>query len=304
MASRLFTTRVLLIMGGLSAAYLLVSFWLLGFRPEQLWLVIVCNLLFFASGATRSFVSAFSIFIIYWIIFDYMKAIPNYRFHPVQIESIYLLEKKWFGITGPGGLVLTPNEYWQMHQQSWIDFMAGLFYLCWIPVPLSFAAYLYFTRRRQYYFFAFTFLLVNLIGFIIYYSCPAAPPWYVSTHGFVFDPHTAGSTAGLARFDALVHVPVFRSIYTQSSNIFAAMPSLHSAYPVIVFYYGVTNKLRVMSFVFAGVMGGIWFSAVYTGHHYVLDVLAGICCAVVGIALFRMVGNRLLPEHRFTPANN
>ena len=109
------------------------------------------------------------------------------------------------------------------------------------------------------------FLLVNLIGFIIYYSCPAAPPWYVSTHGFVFDPHTAGSTAGLARFDALVHVPVFRSIYTQSSNIFAAMPSLHSAYPVIVFYYGVTNKLRVMSFVFAGVMGGIWFSAVYTG---------------------------------------
>jgi membrane-associated phospholipid phosphatase len=33
-------------------------------------------------------------------------------------------------------------------------------------------------------------------------------------------------------------------------------------------------------------MVGIWFSAIYTSHHYVLDVLAGITCAIVGIALF------------------
>ena len=77
------------------------------------------------------------------------------------------------------------------------------------------------------------------------------------------------------------------------------MPSLHSSYPVIVFYYALKNKLRYMKFVFALVMCGIWFSAVYTNHHYILDVLAGIGCAVLGIWLFSLVGNRLLPEKRF-----
>ena len=28
---------------------------------------------------------------------------------------------------------------------------------------------------------------------------------------------------------------------------------------------------------------GIWFTAVYTGHHYVIDVLLGIAVAIVGI---------------------
>src|ERR1700712_1661177 len=80
MPPRLFTVRLILIMAAISAAYMLVSFLLIGFRPEQLFLVILCNVLFFASLATRSFVVAFSVFIVYWIIFDYMKAFPNYRF--------------------------------------------------------------------------------------------------------------------------------------------------------------------------------------------------------------------------------
>ena len=44
-----------------------------------------------------------------------------------------------------------------------------------------------------------------------------------------------------------------------------------------------------MSILFATVMTGIWFAAVYTSHHYVLDVLAGIACAIIGIILFQRV---------------
>ena len=41
------------------------------------------------------------------------------------------------------------------------------------------------------------------------------------------------------------------------------------------------------NFLFALIMLGIWFTAVYSGHHYVLDVLAGIGCAIIGINLFQ-----------------
>jgi membrane-associated phospholipid phosphatase len=33
-------------------------------------------------------------------------------------------------------------------------------------------------------------------------------------------------------------------------------------------------------------MIGIWFTAVYASHHYILDVMAGIICATIGINLF------------------
>ena len=296
MPPRLFTTRLILMMAAISAAYMLVSYFLIGYRPEQLFLVVLCNILFFASLATRSFVVSFSVFIVYWIIFDYMKAFPNYKYNSVHIESIYNAEKNIFGIRTAGGNTITPNEYWQLHQHTVLDFLSGVFYLCWIPVPLMFAIYLYFKKRRQFFYFAFTFLLVNLLGFVVYYSYPAAAPWYVTKYGFVFNANTPGNTAGLARFDAMVHANIFQSLYTKGSNVFAAMPSLHSAYPVIVFYHALKNKVGYMSIVFATVMCGIWFSAVYTNHHYVLDVVAGIICAVLGISLFNIIRKRFFPE--------
>jgi membrane-associated phospholipid phosphatase len=131
-----------------------------------------------------------------------------------------------------------------------------------------------------------------MLGFIVYYTYPAAPPWYVQYHGLTFHTLTAGNTAGLAKFDAYFNVGIFKSIYAKGSNVFAAMPSLHSSYPVIVLYYGIKNKLGLINIFFAIVMFGIWFSAVYLSHHYVLDVLAGIVTAAIGITLFNLLLNR------------
>jgi hypothetical protein len=152
---------------------------------------------------------------------------------------------------------------------------------------MAFAVFLFFRNREQFVFFALSFLLVNLLGFVVYYLYPAAPPWYVQQYGFHFLPKTPGNTAGLARFDAFFGLTVFRSLYAKGSNVFAAMPSLHSAYPLIVFYYAWRNRLGLATAGFGVLTAGIWFAAVYTSHHYVLDVLAGIACAGCGIGLFR-----------------
>jgi len=67
------------------------------------------------------------------------------------------------------------------------------------------------------------------------------------------------------------------------------MPSLHAAYPLTVFYYGIKYRLGRINILFAAIMAGIWFAAVYSGHHYVLDVLAGIGCGLMGIGLFNLL---------------
>jgi len=220
-----------------------------------------------------------------------MKAFPNYLYHGVSTSELYNLEKHFFGVQFRGN-TLTPNEYLKVHTTALVDVISGFFYLMWIPVPLFFAGFLFFKNKVQFLYFSFTFVAVNFIGFVIYYLYPAAPPWYIQLHGFVFLPHTPGNTGGLARFDHFFNIPVFQSIYSKSSNVFAAMPSLHSSYPVIVLYYGIKNRLGFINIFFAIVMFGIWFTAIYTSHHYVLDVIAGICCACLGIYLFKYISIR------------
>lgn len=285
------TVQSVIVVFAITCAYLLLSWWLVGFKSDQLVLAAIFNGCYFISSVTRKFILGFSIFIVYWIIFDYMKAFPNYNYNPVHIADLYNLEKHLFGIHFNGQL-LTPNEYWRVNGNTFVDVCAGIFYLCWIPVPLAFAAYLFFKNRRLFLYFSLTFVLVNFIGFIIYYLYPAAPPWYVEYNGFVFHANTHGNTAGLAKFDAYFHAGIFKSIYAKGSNVFAAMPSLHSSYPVVVLYYGIKNRLGAFNLFFVVVMLGIWFTAVYASHHYVLDVIAGITCATCAIIIFNLLVTR------------
>ncbi|MFC4197863.1 phosphatase PAP2 family protein [Pedobacter jamesrossensis] len=279
--------RTIVLTAIISLTYLLLSSVLVGFKTDQLILLLIFNSLFYISSETRKFILGFSIFIVYWILFDYMKAFPNYLFNHVHLEDLYQLEKKLFGIH-LNGLLLTPNEYWKLNTSHFLDVITGFFYLMWVPVPLAFATYLFFKNRTQFVYFSLTFVWVNLLGFVIYYAFPAAPPWYVQEHGFKFIPGTIGNTAGLSRFDHYFNIHLFQGIYTKGSNVFAAMPSLHSAYPIIVFYYGIKNKLGLVNLFFVVVMLGIWFAAVYNSHHYILDVLAGIMCSIVAIVTLNL----------------
>lgn len=268
-----------------SLLYLLLSSLLIGYKQDQLTLVLLFNVCYYLSFISRKFILGFTIFIIFWIIFDFMKAFPNYNYQEVHIKSLYEAEKNWFVINDAGKMI-TPNEYWAIHHTNFLDILTGFFYLSWVPVPLGFAAFLFFKNRKWFLEFSLTFLFVNILGFIIYYIYPAAPPWYVQQYGFDFIAGTPGNTAGLHRFDAYFDVTIFKSLYEKSSNVFAAMPSLHSAYPLIVLYFGWRFHFKWVNLLFATIMLGIWFAAVYTSHHYVLDVLAGITCAVIGIIIF------------------
>jgi hypothetical protein len=296
--SNLFTTRSLIRVALLAVGYLLLSAILIGYKTEQVYLVILFVTAYFSSTISRKVITGFSVFIVFWIIFDYMKAFPNYLYQAVHIESLYRAEKNIFGIHLDGNII-TPNEYWLSNHNPFLDVLTGIFYLCWVPVPLAFAAYLFFKNRMAFLHFSLSFLLVNLIGFVIYYVYPAAPPWYVQQHGFDFLPFTPGNTGGLQRFDDFFNVHIFQGLYSKSSNVFAAMPSLHASYPLIVLYYGIKNKLGKINFLFALIMIGIWFAAVYNSHHYVLDVLAGITTGITGIGLFRLLTRKSKPVQRF-----
>lgn len=276
----------------LSFTYLLLSYLFVGFKTDQLVLLLILNLLYFASSQTRKIFIVCMPYVIFWILFDYMKAFPNYDFNQVSIEELYNAEKNLFGFFSNGHLV-TPNQYFIDNTHKILDILSGIFYLSWVPVPILLTIYFLYTKREQAVHLSVAFLLVNLVGFVFYYIYPAAPPWYVAKYGFEFIKNTPGSAAGLIRFDNAFGIRIFQSMYEKSSNVFAAMPSLHSAYPLIALYFAVKNRIIGLSIIIAITAFGIWFCAVYTSHHYILDVLGGILCAIVGIALYEILYQKL-----------
>ncbi|MFT4062893.1 MAG: phosphatase PAP2 family protein [Edaphocola sp.] len=279
----------ILLAGVICIAYVLLSYILIGFRPEQIFISGLFFLLYTASKKTRNYLLAMLPFIVFWVIFDYMKALPNYKFNRVHIGDLYQLDKHLFGIYHNGNR-LTLNEFWSLHRSTLLDVLTGIFYLCWMPVPIAFASYLFFRDRRGALEFCLTFLLTNFVGFIGYYGYPAAPPWYVLYHGLAFNPATPGNVAGLAGFDNFLGLHVFHGLYAKSSNVFAAMPSLHAAYALVSVYYAFKKNVpTAWKVALVAVCAGTWFAAIYTYHHYVTDVLAGICCAICGVLLFQNV---------------
>ena len=282
------------------ALFLVLTALFVGLRFEHVAMAVIYLLLFFAGLPTRKFAVALLPFVVFGISYDWMRVIPNYEINSIDVSGLYNAEKNLFGIVADGSLQ-TLCEYFSAHHWAVADFFAGIFYLCWVPVPIVFGIWLYVTKARNVYLrFAMVFLLVNLIGFIGYYIHPAAPPWYAMEYGFEPVLNTPGNVAGLGRFDSLMGLHIFESIYGRNSNVFAAVPSLHAAYMVVTLAYAIVRRCKwYVVALFAVIMVGIWCTAIYSGHHYVIDVLLGIVCAILGIFVFEGVLMRLKPFRRF-----
>ena len=293
-------TREIIILVVCLGLWLAITATFVGFRPEHPLLAILVTALFCLHPQTKKLVIALMPFVVFAVSYDWMNICPNYKVNPIDVQGLYEAEKSLFGITTTSG-VLTPNEYFNIHNCSFMDFWAGVFYLCWVPVPILFGLSLYFTKQRAVYLrFALVFLFVNLIGFCGYYIHPAAPPWYVMKYGFEPILNTPGDVAGLGRFDAMTGLGIFDFLYSRNSNVFAAVPSLHSAYMVIAFYYSLKAQYpNWLRFIFGVIMFGIWFTAIYSAHHYVIDAILGAGCAVLGIFLFEKVLLKWSPFNRF-----
>lgn len=283
-----------------SMAFLLIQWAVVGLLPAQVFMVLLFNVLFLAHPVSRRLAVALLPFVAFEICYDWMRLYPNYKVNPIDIYGLYATELSLFGVVSEG-VTMIPGEYFMQHHSPLADLLAGFFYLCWVPGPMALGLWLLYKGEARWYLrFALCFLFVNFLGFAGYYLHPAAPPWYALQFGFEPDFSTPGNVAGLGRFDELIGVPVFQSIYVNNSNIFAAIPSLHAAYMLVATVYAVLSRRSwPLVAVCAFITVGIWFTAVYSCHHYIVDVVLGIFTALIGIYFFESLLMRWPAFRRF-----
>jgi membrane-associated phospholipid phosphatase len=226
------------------------------------------------------------------ILYDSMRYYADYIRGPIHVTEPYEFDKRFFGIRTEQG-VLTPNEYWQIHQKHWLDLVTGFFYLIFISLFVAIAAYFrfYLARkgtarmpalelRRKSARTMWAFFWVNMLGYSTYYWYAASPPWYVEKYGFgPARTDVPASTAGCERFDAMLGTNFFSDFYGKAADVHGAIPSLHIAYPLVALYFAIQfGALRLFCLGFFLIM---CFSAVYLNHHYILDIIWGSVYAVL-----------------------
>lgn len=263
--------------------YILAIYALGGIQARHVLVGLLISFLAAYNEKTDHFLSYFLPFLLTGIVYDSMRYYYWWGIEGnVHVSEPYLAEKALFGIN-VGDKVLTPNEYFQQTNFKILDFFCGFAYLTFVFEYLGTGFALYFSRRLELLkVFGWCFFLVNVLGFATYYIYPAAPPWYVEHYGLgPAQMHIPSMPAGAARFDALFGTHFFNGMYSQSVDIYGAIPSLHVAYPLLVAWVAlVVKRLRIAAICFYVLM---CFSAVYLNHHYIIDIILGTIFALVSL---------------------
>lgn len=223
------------------------------------------------------------------ILYDTMRVVKNVGLTKdnVHVCDVRAIDQRFFGLNMNGARA-TWHDYLQQHSTPFLDVYCAIPYGIFIGVVIAYSVYLF---RKDYpglLRFTWSFLVLNVAGFITYHLYPAAPPWYFHHYGCAVDLATHASEGpNLARVDTWLGMPYFAGVYGRSSDVFGAVPSLHVAYPLLMLIEGFRRHRWLGRVLLVWFYLSMCFAAVYLDHHWVFDIVLGSLYTVVVSWLMR-----------------
>lgn len=211
------------------------------------------------------------------VAYDQSRGIADALDIPVHESDILGAERWLFGGVEP--TVWLQRALYRPGRVSWYDALATLVYVShFLATPLL-AALLWLRDRARWLWFIRRVVGLSVAGLVTYCLFPEAPPWMAARDG---------SSQPVARLSAQgwiwLHAGNLRALLVEAqsagSNPVAAMPSLHSAFATLIaitVIAGAASRWRYVAALYPVAMG---LTLVYTGEHYVLDIVAGVAYAI------------------------
>ncbi len=154
--------------------------------------------------------------------------------------------------------------------QNVIAFMATVVYFMHFVFPLAVGMVLWLVDRTQFLRFTTALMGMAFVAFVIFLLVPTAPPWYAEDHGVI-----SGVEKLISHNLPSAVSPYYNSL---NPNEVAAFPSLHAAFPFLGFLALRRVYPRGAWVAFAWCVT-VWFSVVFLGEHWVVDVIGGVALA-------------------------
>ncbi|MBC7792781.1 MAG: inositol phosphorylceramide synthase [Clostridia bacterium] len=270
------------LVGPLPFVVVLAAFSMHRLGAEQIGLPALMILLYFLPQTKRAYPYLFP-FVFFWCSYDTLRVLtPVFqKLNTPFVASPYHIEHALFSIPY-GGHWITLNEFFQTHTSLIVDLAAAFAYAFYFYEAFILAFYLLAKNRPLLRRFGIAFILLNYITFITWYTVPVAPPWYVELYGLgPADLKAPPSAARLLEVDDWLGFPYFHDLYAKAANVFGALPSLHSAWPLLVWLYARKHVRPVYAWTIFAYWLLVAFSAVYLRHHYVIDIVLGCSYALL-----------------------
>lgn len=240
--------------------------------PEVLFLCLFVYASYVGSG--NRFVKTFSPFIISFLSYEALNRLIDVVPRGIHIQEPLIIDSWMFRAV--------PTIVLQQFRTPILDFMGAAFYSMHFIAPTIFAFLLWRYKPEHYQRYTFAFVICTYSALLTFLVYPVAPPWY-----------GLKATRILFQIDHILGVPMFKTLYDYVGvNPFAAFPSLHSAFPWLIAVFAL-KAWRKKALPVLVLPVGIWFSAVYLGEHYVIDVMGGIAYATLAF-LFAYNKERVL----------
>jgi len=258
--------------------------------PDRYVLVLLAPAL--AIGRGRRFLLDFVPFVALIVLYEESRGIAH-SLHPSPFYRPQLDAEKLLFFGHVPTIVLqdwlwTGSLHWY---DQFLSFMTRVHFI--VPPTLAFCLWL--KRRALYYRFAATLLILSFAGAFTFWLYPAAPPWAASFKGLIAPvANPAGAQAATSPLPT-DSGPLYHLV---SDNPYAAIPSLHEGYAMLVFLTVVmlawNTRWRWPVFGFALLYPIIQsIAVVYTANHYVVDLIIGGLYAAAAVFGVRRLWRRL-----------
>ncbi len=252
---------------------LAVFFNILGFLSKLIILIILIGTSLIL-GSARKFLSDWFLFLSVVYLSDTLRGLIYYLINryelPVYCEYVFKLEKSIFGtipsvmlqstLLKDGDFTWLEKICTSLHGTHFIAFLIiGFFF--WLKDSNLFAR------------FKVSFYFLLTAGMSLYALVPTAAPWMASQMFGLMPP--------LVHFNIELYTMYLPDLTAGfNTNPVAAMPSLHAAFPFLCSLL-LWSKYKFRAIPFYIYTGLILFTIVYTGDHYVIDIIFGIVIALI-----------------------
>ena len=242
-------------------AYFLVYGKLLQFLPILFFLAVIPVLALF--GAARGMAKYWLPFISILLSYEALAGIVGSFAASKTVFSLYPIDRAIWGFNVTGWVQSTFSS-------TVMTQITSFFYTLHFPLVVITSATLWYFRRPLFGKYMVAMIITSYAALATFILLPTAPPWY---QGVAVDLYQSTGSAVLPN-------AMSSAISMIESDKFAAFPSLHTAY-VMIFAYFMIKLDRRLAFVAIPVVGGVLFSTLYLGQHYLIDLIGGALYALI-----------------------
>jgi len=238
------------------------TFW----TPDTLFIVLLAVSVVF--GQTRSFLVRFLPLVSLLLLYEVFRGVADDLNGYVHFTEMIDFDR-WMFLGSLPTVVL--QQWWWHGQVQWYDFYFYFLYTIHFLMPIILAVILWKKADRYYWPFVWSIVGLSFAAFVTYIVYPAAPPWMAKELGYIGEPlHRVSSDIWAA-----MGIQNFSEVYSRlPANPVAAVPSLHSAYPLLFSLFVVLAFGKKYWWVFIYPVS-MWIGVVYMGEHYVIDAILG-----------------------------